>query len=480
MEHLPELAARDAVNQLFEGEQPAKALPESCGSYAEVIGEMARALNESGQDAVHKVFETYARYDANIAALRAASQDSYEHPSPLPTEMTQDLELGWVGEYADVASKLTGSPHEFNRLNGMVAAATALQRNAYLPMSFGTIHSNIYALIVARSSVYHKSTSLKKVGEILTCAGLEHLLLSEHHTSEGLVSELAEQEAGVVVQDEMGRLMGSDKVRYTQHLKQDLMALYDGERIRRRLSNEKVQVENPYLNILGATTPQRFFGSVTHGDWQDGFLPRWLFVLPECAPNFDSETSLLDQEQKQAFEKLAQPLRSVSQQTRTAFSFTGQAHRMWHEWQKASVIAAYHYNDDSVAAVVTRYNTYALKFAMILAAVNGTWGQISPEVMQTAIDLADNHKVYVRRILDDRISFGVNGAKLQRIHEVVRKFDDGTGVTTKDILQNTRIPSAELKPCIAKLLEYGALMEVPAKRGKRFAAVSDRLPIRKW
>ncbi|MBW7885874.1 MAG: DUF3987 domain-containing protein [Caldilineaceae bacterium] len=469
-----------AVDRLLNGTMPDECPPEQYGRFAECIDEMCQALHAGGVTAVRRVFETYARHDPQIAALRATDYDEVDDRSPLPTEFTSDLRLGWIDAYAEVMGELTGSPREFNQLIGITIAATAVQRLARLCMNFGDIYPNVYAVLIGRSSVFHKSTALGMGRRTLRRAELDYLLLNELQTSEGLLRELEKQPAGLIIRDEIGTLFASNRTRYLHHLKPDLTALYDCYPYSRRRSNAEIKVEKPYLNILGATTPQRFADGVRHSDWVDGFLPRWLIVLPNGDPDFDATTSLRTAEQDDKIDELAGRLREVAQKPETDFLFAGDAQDLWHAWQRQGAMDAYYLGDDVTAAVMTRYGAYALKFAMILAAVNDEWGTISPSTMRTAIQLADNYKVYVHRILAERMNLGVSGSKLQRVHAVARKHDQGNGVTRKVLMQYTGYPRSDLAPCLEKLLEIGALIEHPTPRGQRYVAVGDSLPVKVW
>ena len=194
-----------------------------------------------------------------------------------------------------------------------MTAATAIQHRAYLRLTFATIRPNIYGAIIARSSVYHKSGAIRKPRVLLEKAGLEKTILSELFTSEGLLKKLSQQEAGLVLRDEIGTLFDSRRApKYLQTLKPDLTALYDGDPYSRVLSGSEINVKSPYLNILGATTPARFFDGVTHMDWQDGFMARWLFVMPTTEPDFE-ENEIWRPDYEEQINQLAATLRPNSE-----------------------------------------------------------------------------------------------------------------------------------------------------------------------
>lgn len=400
-----------------------------------------------------------------------------EEPHPLNTSRVQSLELGWVDRYSDLMTRITGSPREFNQLGALVTVATVLERRARLRMPFADIYPNIYGAIVARSSVYHKSSAISKVRNLLTRANLDGLLLSELQTSEGLLSQLQAQSAGVILRDEIGTLFGSHGTKYLITLKPDLTALYDGYPYSRTLSKETIKVDKPYLNILGATTPAAFYDSVTIRDWQDGFMARWLFVTPEAEPDFDAMTGLYTSQIDSQIGELAVDLMNINRQRDTDFQLDSDAFSMWDKWQRKAAKEAYLYGDDISAAIVTRYSAYALKFSIILSSINGSWGVVTPETMQTSIQLSENYKSYVHKLLSEKQNYGVSGAKLQKVFGAIKARNlKGDKVTRKVIQQYANMKKTELDPCIEKLLEIGAIMEDE----KRFTCSSNELPVKMW
>lgn len=421
---------------------------------------------------------------ADVKPAEVATDDAGDVDERNPLERAPGagahLDLGWVDRYAKVMTHLTGAPFEFNRLCGLVTAAAAIQRRAVLRMSFGDIYPNLYACIVAPTSVFHKSTALDQVPQLLRRAQLDALLLANDMTAEGLVRQLQSRPAGLIVNHEIGRIFNSHNVKYLANLKPNLTDSFDCKPFIRRLSAEEIRIDAPYLNILGATTPSRFFEGVSLTDWQDGFLARWLFVLPEGEPDFDAVMGLFTEDHDRQIGDIAVKLASVNRQHETAFIFAGDAFKLWDSWAREGVKAAYYFGDDAATGFVSRYNVYALKLALILAAVNDSWGTITPATMQTAMDLADSFKRYAYRLLSEKADYGVSGAKLQKVFAIVKRRGGTAGVTRKIIMQFTKMRAGDVTLCIEKLLEVGAIIEDSTGRAPRYAAIAEQLPVKVW
>jgi hypothetical protein len=129
---------------------------------------------------------------------------------------------------------------------------------------------------------------------------------------------------------------------------------------------------------------------------------------------------------------------------------------------------------------VTRYAAYALKFAMILASVNDSWGTITPETMQTAIHLADGFKATVYKLLSEKSNYGVSGAKLQKIFRIIKGKAGTAGITQRDIGRLCNMRKAELTPCMEKLKELAAVISVNDGKAERYIPAVERLPTKSW
>jgi len=451
----------------------------------EAEASLEQAYSESPRDkakskqalAAETARQTIAGVDSVTDADEADTNEE-DTPSPLLQDVADLGDLGWLDEYTDIASDLTNAPRSFNLLCGLATAAIAIQHRAVLRMSFDNIRPNIYGAIVAPSTVYHKTTALRQSQSLLNRAGLGHLQFASQFSSEGLLSCLAERPAGIIYRDEVGTLFASDRVKYLAPLKQDLTALYDGGDYSRQLARERITVTRPYLNILGATTPTRFYQGVTLTDWQDGFLARWLFALPDCEPDFDNSPSMFTSKHGEKLEHLAGRLREIDSQPAQDFTFDPAAFQAWDQWQRQSKKNAYLFGDDVVASIVGRYATYALKFAMILASLNGEFGRIGPKSIAQGIALADHYKASIHKLLEGRQNHGISGDKMQRVFAVITV--KGPKATTKVIQQFAHMNASETRAVLDKLVEIGAVVSEKAGRGMAYTATTDKLPIRSW
>ena len=117
-------------------------------------------------------------------------------------------------------------------------------------------------------------------------------------------------------------------------MKSDLTAIFDGDPFGKLKAGEVQRVDKPYLSILGTTTPDGFYNSITGDDWRTGFLARWLFALPDSLPDFDSDSRLLTQTDEARLQGLAATLIKISARPGGDFTLDADAHHRWNTWRK--------------------------------------------------------------------------------------------------------------------------------------------------
>lgn len=418
---------------------------------------------------------------AQVVVVASEDDDEPDEHSPLDRK-PYFVETGWIGNYVELTHELIGSPREINQLAALVLASTVIQRRAWLPMAWGDVWANQYACIVFPTSFFHKSTSIKFTTELLQRANLLKLQLPNQFTPEGLFASMEDAPAGVVVRDEIGMLFASNSVKYQQELKPLLTDIYDCGPQRKRLSKVEITINHPYLNILGATTPEAFYESLQTRDWYDGFFQRWLFTVQTSDPDFDHVAAMRSEKHIERINRLASGLAWIDKQPEKPFKLVGDSWEMWQDWQKGNLREAYAYGDSRVNGFVTRYNTIALKLSITLAALADSWGFISNEHMQTAINLADGYKYYLKRILEERGDHDVTGSDMQKIFALIKSKGGAEGLRKGELQRFANMKKQKAEPVIDELVKIGAIVEMaaPGRRGARYKAVVDKLPIKHW
>lgn len=418
-----------------------------------------------------------------VPELTSESESEKRHPLDVPTH--SNLKLGWINDYADIACELTAAPRQFHLLAALVIVASATQGKAFVRTQFAPmgIFPNLYACNIAISGAYGKGTTTDLVRYILREAMLDRISGPSHFTSEGLVSYLSDKPNVLILRNEIATLYSSDRVKHTKDLKMDLTDLYDCKPFARKLSQREVKVERPFLSLLGSTTPDQFYSNVVHADFTSGLIPRFLFALPGESekPDFRKSSGSYTDSHEERVKSLAFRLMTFESQKEKQFIFVDGALDAWVNWQADAMEYAFLLNDSISMSILRRYNTYALKFATILAAINGEWGFISPETMNTSIKLADNYKALMYRILTEGNRHKMTGDKANKIFNVIKRLQtEEKGATLRRIAQYTNMTTNDVEPYLESLTVTGEVGTEPLGRTVTYKAEVDRLRPRDW
>lgn len=195
---------------------------------------------------------------------------------------------GVVGDIARwIDSQLQCSQPQIS-LAGALSLVSALKAQR---VAINGICPSLYTCVVGGSGV-GKSSVQTLVTTILTQVGLTGLLMGKPASDSGLLKALQEEPRRILIWDEFGIAlseMATSKNGYRTLILSTLMDLfstmgrpYIGKEY---AAQARVDISAPYLSIFAASTPNRFFGSLSQDFIEDGFLSRWLLFFgdPESA-----------------------------------------------------------------------------------------------------------------------------------------------------------------------------------------------------
>lgn len=413
-------------------------------------------------------------------------------PEPDPEtkpEPYTELDLGWITDYTQLMTELTGSPPQFNRLCGVLALSTAVGRSYRLMASWATIAPNFYGAIIAESSFFHKSSSLGKAISILKMAGLDQRLLANEFTPEGLYKMLAMDPIGLVTANEIGNLFGSNRIKYQMQLKGLLTDIFDGQSTSKRQSGGVTTIKEPFLNILGSTTPSGFYDNITTEDWRSGFVPRWIFATvgtskPDLMPGklidgSDLENLELPRPDPRAY-KLSQTLKKLAERKPIFLGADKGCQAVLDAWYHKLMQAAWLKKDEVEAAFVSRTTTTALKFAVLFAGLDGAT-VLRPCTLERGIELAESYLRTSYEMMSDRTAQTVSSSKQQRVLTNIYRWERNKGKppTNGDLQHHMKDYSASLLGKVLEALEArGAIAIIPKGRGNVYHANIEKLPVK--
>ena len=190
---------------------------------------------------------------------------------------------------------------------------------------------------------------------------------------------------------------------------------------------------------------------------------------------------------RDAVNRLADWLQYVNAGKETQFQIATEDYRRWQQWRKEIRKAAYEGGGgDRAMAILERYATYSLKFAMLLSVARGApWGTIPSDCVDDGIQLARNYLAQVGRLFARQRAAAVDGSKLQRIFKLIKDWPGSEAAaqarrvypTRRLVGQFAHMPADVRDRAIDMLLERGALMEETDGRTIMLRAAVDALPV---
>jgi len=363
---------------------------------------------------------------------------------------------GWLADYLKAVTPLTDAPVEFNLASGLCALASSIGNSLWYDTWGQTIYPHLWAVLVAPSSFWRKSTAINMAERLLREAEDSRVLPSDF-SREKLLEELAARPVGMLTLKEFGGFLERLSATYMAGTKEMLTDLYDGpERYSRALKTKTYTIERPAVTLLAATTLDWLESKITDGDLRSGFLARFLFVT---ATGKSSPKGLTGGMDGLARMHLRDALIALTKMTPGAAKLTPEAHEMYDDWMagwQAEVESVRHASDLTGFAV--RLQTYALKLAMSYQASQSLASGAPVEIIETpamgqAIAYCRHLWANVAALVDEEIAIGRDAKELRRIRRMV-----GAGVTRSTLLKLAKMPARDFDKYLDTLLQTGEVV----------------------
>jgi hypothetical protein len=339
-----------------------------------------------------------------------------------------------------------------------------LGRKVWFPFGAQNIFPNFYMTLIAPSSVFRKSTALSIASRVIRTIDYQKILPAEF-SQERLIDLLSVTPSGAFIFYEFKTLLGLLEKDYMQGTKAFLTELYDNpEEYMRKTRASEIQIKQPNISIISATTMNWFTETIKQGDIEGGFLNRFIFVPAQTKEKSMPIPPKLDE--KKLF-KLTVILKEREAYFKDkVFSLSPEAEETYINWFNSSTKAMEIDKDDSsYCASATRMQIYLIKFAMIAAIIDDHASIISYENILKAIKLVDWLTVQTRSIIKMEISGNKYEKQLRSVRRVIEK--NGGSCDWSRLLQNSNMKSKELTEIVMTLEERCEIERVFQGENKR-------------
>lgn len=354
------------------------------------------------------------------------------------------IDKGFISDYLKYAEPLTDAPVLFHFVCSLVILSAILNKKVFLPYCGQPLYPNIYAVILAPSSLFRKSTSINIAKNIVQDVE-EDLVLANDITYEKMVQNLSGRSWGLICWNEMGGVLEVMSKDYNSGLRALITELFDCPGLwKRELKSGTYRIEEPCVSILGASTMDWLIDALKGKDIRGGFLPRFIII-----PAVEKEKSLAlpPGPNKTLRDGLIRTLNEKSQ-------ITGEMHlekagiRIYEDWYRK------HEKDleesdkkEILSGFYSRLATYVLKLAMIFQLSYSKSIEIESETLMRACKLVDCLKGNLAKFIEEFII----SSKVKEMNNILRIVKEHPGIDYSKLLRNSHLLAKELRPILDTL-----------------------------
>ena len=363
---------------------------------------------------------------------------------------------------------------------GLFALAVIADKKMKVELKQGTIYPNLYISINGKSSLARKSTVVDKA-EAMLCQVKPSLLpamVPTEFSPEAFTEHMSDYNHATWVRDEAAGVLSLMKKDYMRGFKDSLMQLYDSKPFYRKLrtsqrkgAKTEFRVDDPYLNLLWATTDASLGANTEQNDTLSGFMARFLFFFPQ-----GNKTKWLPLEEGTAansiFEGVVRDqLAEIAAQLQElhecqAMHFSPEAARYYTEWQRIREQEWTASNDGNAMQIYSRLGPTVTKLAMLFELGMPGFDPSNPlraEFVEEACNLVDSYFMPTARAVYDLVGANAEKNVIDRIVAYLKKHNGKA--TRKEILRDVKIKSTDFGEFLSTMEESGQVETKTVKRG---------------
>jgi len=362
--------------------------------------------------------------------------------------------------YFDYASPTIDSPDIYQEVCAIMLISTLLARRVYFVLGTHKVYTNIWAAIFAPSTTYRKSTSISIAKNIIR-TWFKDYLIPEEFSQEALMQYFTKNGSkGILIWSEFGAFLASCQKQYMSGIKEFLSDIYDCPDYKKRILKESTYtVEEPYINILTATTLDWFLRSIEASDIMGGFLARFIYIV---ATKKDKK-KLIPFPERPDDEKLNRFLKYLTElgPLEGEAIFDDESKKIYEEWitshEKAIDKESF---TQTIAGFFGRLGTTCLKLAVIFQISEELKIHVKANAMKRAVNFAEQLKENIYLLLSDKIGFSREEREKKKILELVQE----RGIIDRSmLLRYSGMKSKTLDEYLNTLMEEGRIEKIETR-----------------
>lgn len=302
----------------------------------------------------------------------------------------------WLKSYLEYTRNLE-APDAYHFWAGVSTIAAAMQGKTWIDMGFFKWKPNFFIIFVAPPGIATKSTTIRVGTELLshvdgitfgpkslTWQYITDTLAESTQEFEDREGNRIQTSSITCVATELGTFLDPKN----SYMIDMMVDLWDGQDVtwsRGTRGEGTVEVPNPWINFVGATTPNWMADNFPEYSIGGGFVSRTVFVYAEHKRNLIAYPKHEQEEaDPQLKEDLIHDLQEISRMS-GEFILTDEAMEWGREWYRDLwENRPSHLNNERMAGYVARKQTHVHKLAMVLSAAQRQDQIIHKEDLETA------------------------------------------------------------------------------------------------
>lgn len=377
-------------------------------------------------------------------------------------------QTGFIKEYFSFACELTDSPEHFHILPAVSLVAVAVGNGAYIPFGAQNIYPIIWFLLLAPSSVYHKSSCLRIAEKILMGFQKEDgtltYLYPPDFTRERILEIFEERNCGLIIWDEFTGALSLMNRDYNSGIKDTLTSFFNRPEIySRRVGNKHIKIKNPCVSIASTSSLSWLTTKLKPEDVSGGFLARFLLVPAREKSKFFPIPPEMNQgrltELRTSLNKIAlffNPANPV----KMGMEKIAKPYEAWQRNHEKELLK----NDsmEKLGGFFSRLSEYLLKIAMLFQISENREPVISVDNFERAKIFIDCLRWEIKNLVSNEIVLDPKEKEREKLIEIISK---NPGIDRSKLMRNSHLDS---KSFHSALLTLQQTKEIENKGGGYF------------
>jgi len=376
----------------------------------------------------------------------------------------------FIEDIINYTNGVTDTPDEFLATAGLIMCSTILEKNVYLQLGFQKIRPHLSAILLGRSSILRKSTSINLAKNFLYKI-TPTLIFSDESTPEAFLERLSINPHILLHFGEIGGFLKSCEKSYMSGFKQLLTDLYDCpvEYKRTRKDKKGAPIDfivcEPTINIFGASTLDWFVEAGQDSDLRSGFLARFLF----CFKSVRSKEKIVfpKKPDEELENNLNNQLKILREEWRGEKFLSIEAKEKYANWSNQIDKDLQDEEMDKLSSFYMRLEVMVIKIAMIIEGlfqvkkfktdnVFQNTNEISGIAMDYAILFGEFYKENIKTLILGEFIFTLTAKQKKKVVDLLKTA--GGTLTQREILQKGGFLSAQLQGILKTLEEEEIIM----------------------